>query len=134
MEQRRLGRGRSDLGPRGRAREETWSALSRARPVTRACARAPEQPGSRLGGGDEGARERSGRSRPCGHVREGARRFPVRSGRAAGAGARACLPAHVGVIFKWNVGLEARPGGGRVGCSSWPGGRCGSFAIALGAS
>lgn len=57
----------------------------------------------------------------CGR-RAGARRTGSPGARGAVA-ARACLPAHVGVIFKWNVVLAARLSGGRVGPPALAGGR-----------
>lgn len=58
----------------------------------------------------------------CGR-RAGARRTGSPGARGTVA-ARACLPAHVGVIFKWNVVLAARLSGGRVGPPALAGGRC----------
>lgn len=57
----------------------------------------------------------------CGR-RAGARRTGSPGARGTLA-ARACLPAHVGVIFKWNVVLAARRSGGRVGPPALAGGR-----------
>lgn len=56
----------------------------------------------------------------CGR-RAGARRTGSPGARGTVA-ARACLPAHVGVIFKWNVVLAARLSGGRVGPPALAGG------------
>lgn len=65
----------------------------------------------------------------CGR-RAGARISQARSGRAPPPTARACLPAHVGVIFKWNVVLAAQQSGGRVGPPALAGGRGGAHSTA----
>ena len=67
-------------------------------------------------------REKGGRAR--------GRALQARHERAAPAVARACLPAHVGVIFKRNVVLAAQPSGGRVGPPAPAGGRGGAHVTA----
>lgn len=80
-------------------------------------------------------RARVARAEPahtCGR-RAGAGRERAPHGLALGARhrqPRACLPAHVGVIFKWNVVLAAQQSGGRVGPPALAGGRGGARSTA----
>lgn len=102
--------------------EESWRAPCGARLAERRDARARERQdsglrgGARLSEGEESKPRWSGAGGAGRHVREEGGRAPYWLARARGAvAARACLPAHVGVIFKWNVVLAARLSGGRVG-------------------
>lgn len=122
--------------------EESWRAFCGARLVIRE-ALGPSSGRSRaswaVSGPPKGrrlGRASAARAEPadtCGRrarARARGRASQARPGSAAPAAARACLPAHVGVIFKQNVVLAAQRSGGRVGPPSPAGGRGGARATA----